>query len=117
MSHSRCAYKDSPWELAQISAPPPRVGSLLAPVLPELLAAELCPLSTRSVSEADVGTRPSLRACVNSEASMADSGSVLCTPNCGPDHILVSAGSKPQPSPRVCLLKTEFLHLSPRVQQ
>lgn len=42
-----------------------------------------------------VGTRPSLHTCVNSEASMADSGPVLWTPNCGPDHILVSAGSKP----------------------
>ena len=42
-----------------------------------------------------VGTRPSLHTCVNSEASMADSGSVLWTLNCGPDHILVSAGSKP----------------------
>lgn len=40
---------NSPWELAQISAPPPCVGSLVARVLPEWLAAELCPLSTRSV--------------------------------------------------------------------
>lgn len=85
---------NSPWELAQISGPPPRVGSLPARVLPELLAAERSPLGAHSVRLMWWGRAP-LFARVNSEAPRADSGSVLCTPNCGPDHILVSAGSKP----------------------
>ena len=117
MSHSRCAYKDKqPLGTGSDFSPTSTCGQPAGSSAPR--AAGSRAVSTEHTErEADVGTRPSLRACVNSEAFMADSGSVLCTPNCGPDHVRVSAGSKPQSSPRVCLQKTEFLHLSPLVQQ